>query len=85
MEKLLFLTILSLAAAARIPRSADHHGDGHDGNCVDISKYGPVLYNESTTEICSYKMKTECTKRSKEECVTVPSTDCQVVGYIHTL
>ena len=53
MEKLLFLTILSLTAAARIPKSADHHGDGHDGNCVDISKYGPVLYNESTTQICS--------------------------------
>merc|ERR1712147_283982 len=83
MEKFLFLTILSLAAAARIPRSADHHGDGHDGNCVDISKYGPVLYNESTTEICGYKMKTECTKRSREVCVTVPITDCQVVGYTH--
>ena len=45
------LNILSFAAADWVPRSADHYGYGHDGNCVDISKYGPVLNNESTTEI----------------------------------
>jgi len=83
MAKLLFLTLLSLVAGGRIPRSADHHGDGHDDNCVDISKYGPVLYNESNTEVCSYKMKTECTKRSREVCVTIPITECEVVGYTH--
>merc|ERR1712204_154738 len=83
MAKLLFLTLLSLAAGGRVPRSADHHGDGHDDNCVDISRYGPVLYNESNTEVCSYKMKTECTKRSREVCVTIPITECEVVGYTH--
>jgi hypothetical protein len=83
MDKIIFLTILSLTSAGRIPRSGDHHGDGHDDNCVDISKYGPVQYNESTPEICSYKMKTACTKRSREVCITVPITECHVVGYTH--
>merc|ERR1712129_57815 len=59
MAKLLFLTLLSLAAGGRVPRSADHHGDGHDENCVDILKYGPVLYNESITE-CEVVGYTHC-------------------------
>ena len=81
MERIIFLTLLSLAAAGRVPRSGDHHGDGHDDNCVDISQYGPVQYNESSTEICSYKIYKTCTKQSREVCITVPVIDCHVVGY----
>ena len=81
MQKILLITILSLASAGRVTRSADHHGDGHDDNCVDISKYGPVVYNETTSEVCSYKLKTSCTKRSQQVCTTVPVAECNIVGY----
>jgi len=81
MERIIFLTILSLASAGRVRRAGDHHGDGHDDNCVDISQYGPVQYNESSTEICSYKLSTTCTEQSREICVSVPIFQCHVIGY----
>ena len=81
MEKLVIVSLISIAACGRIPRGADHHGDGHDENCVDISRYGPVQYNESLTEVCSYKLNTNCVKKSEEVCVTVPITKCEIVGY----
>merc|ERR1712147_586922 len=68
MERIIFLTLLTLAAGGQ------HHGDGHDDNCVDISKYGPVEYEESNTDICSYKVKKTCTKNSREVCKYVPVT-----------
>ena len=81
MEKLVIFSLITIAACGRIPRGADHHGDGHDENCVDISRYGPVQYNESLTEVCSYKLNTNCVKKSEEVCVTVPITKCEIVGY----
>ena len=75
MKGIIFLSLLTLAAAGQ------HHGDGHDDNCVDISKYGPVEYEESNTDICSYKVKKTCTKNSREVCKYVPVTDCNVVSY----
>ena len=80
MGKIIFLTILSLAAGG-VQRNGDHHGDGHDEQCVDISRYLPLQYEESTPEICSYKVDTQCTKRSKEVCVSVPITECKINGY----
>ena len=58
-----------------------HHGDGHDDNCVDISKYGEVIYNISNMDLCSYKVNKECSKQQREVCVSVPVTTCEVVGY----
>jgi len=81
MKFLILLFLLSLCSCRRVPRAGDHHGDGHDDNCVDISKYGSVQYNETRADVCSYKTVAECTPRSQEVCVTVPITDCTVVGY----
>merc|ERR1712029_501303 len=81
MKLLMLLPLLSLCSCRRVPRAGDHHGDGHDDNCVDISRYGPVLYNETRADVCSYKTITECRPRSQEVCVTVPITECAVVGY----
>ena len=50
-------------------------------NCVDISKYGPLEFNDTTAEMCCYKMTTICTPRTEEICVDVPSFKCEVVGY----
>merc|ERR1712217_741580 len=81
MKVLILSTLLVVSSSRRIPRAGDHHGDGHDDNCVDISKYGPVQYNETRADVCTYKTVTECTPRSQEVCVTVPITECTVVGY----
>jgi len=81
MNVLILSTLLVLSSGGRLPRAGDHHGDGHDDNCVDISKYGPVQYNETRADVCTYKTVTECTPRSQEVCVTVPITECEVVGY----
>merc|ERR1712242_344083 len=42
----------------------------HD-NCVDISHYGEVEYNTTTTQMCGYKKNTYCQPR---ECQETPST-----------
>merc|ERR1711862_259372 len=81
MKSLILIALVHLSSCGRVPRAGDHHGDGHDDNCVDISKYGPVKYNESRSDVCTYKTVTECTPRSQEVCVTVPITECKVVGY----
>ena len=80
MGKIIFLTILSLAAGG-VQRTGDHHVDGHDEQCIDISRYLPVQYNVSTPELCSYKLETTCNKQSKEVCVPVDIPDCKIVGY----
>merc|ERR1712242_67445 len=74
MNVLILSTLIALSSGGRLPRAGDHHGDGHDDNCVDISKYGPVQYNETRADVCTYKTVTECTPRSQEVCVTVPNT-----------
>merc|ERR1712060_261653 len=69
MKVLILSTLLVLSSGGRLPRAGDHHGDGHDENCVDISRYGPVQYNETRADVC----------------VTVPITECTVVGYTDCL
>ena len=80
MDKIIFLTILSIAAGG-VLQSGDHHGDGHDEQCIDISRYLPLQYNESSLEFCSYKVEKTCTKQSEEVCVTVPGSDCEIIEY----
>jgi len=77
---IIFLNIISLAAAG-VLHPGDHHGDGHDEQCVDISRYLPVEYTESIQELCWDKLDTTCTKHSKEVCVPVPVTECEIVEY----
>jgi len=78
MYSLLFLTGISLVSA--FP-GGDHHGDGHDGNCVDISQYSEVLYNISYHAICTYRTRRTCETRRHSACVSVPVEECDVVGY----
>ena len=56
--------------------------DNHDGqNCVDISRYGDLTFNQTTVELCNYKFKTQCQKRSEYICKDVPVHHCVVEGY----
>ena len=50
-------------------------------NCVDISRYAELTFNESTQEICNYKFQTQCLKRSEEVCQEVPVHQCEMVAY----
>jgi len=59
----------------------DHHGDGHDGDCVDISTYTEVTYNETVEPICCYQVQRNCQKKSKNVCITTPTTECHAEAY----
>ena len=80
MDKIIFLTILSFAAG-RVHRSGDNHDDGHDDQCIDISRYLPVQYTVKTPELCSYKLDKACTRESKEICLDVDITECDIVAF----
>jgi hypothetical protein len=80
MIHLLYLSALAALAAA-FP-GAHHKGqDGHDDNCVDISRYSDVLYNTSVVDICSYSIERTCNKVTKPACTAVPVTACEVKAY----
>jgi len=74
-------TILALSLVGHV-LVADHHGDGHDDKCVDISRYGDLQYNVSTKNVCTYKIDRICSKKSNQVCVSVPKEDCTVVGFV---
>merc|ERR1712173_534596 len=76
MISLLFLSTLSLVAAG----PGHHHGDGHDKNCVDISRYSEVLFNVSYNDICTYRTHRTCQINKSSACVSIPVTNCDVVG-----
>lgn len=59
----------------------DHHGDGHDANCVDISKYSEVMYNISTADLCTYKSRRSCQVRTSPACLQIPITTCSAAAY----
>merc|ERR1711878_218947 len=58
-----------------------HHGDGHDDQCVDISRYSEVQYNISVAPICTYRANRVCNTQVGTACVSIPHQDCQVIGY----
>ena len=72
LNKILILALVCTSLAG------DHHGDGHDGNCVDISRYGEIQYNVTTVDVCSYKIERNCTPRSKQICVEIPKVSCRI-------
>jgi len=78
MISLLLLSGISLVSG--FP-GGDHHGDGHDKNCVDISTYSEILYNTSHHQICTFRTTRTCTTHKNSACVSVPVTECEVVGY----
>ena len=73
--------ILPALVAAFPDGSGHHHGDGHDNQCVDISKYSEIKYNISVTDLCSYRTARVCNKKVNTACVAIPEQKCKVVGY----
>merc|ERR1712242_100146 len=83
MGRMILLGLLILVATASIRGEGDNPEDGHndDDNCVDVSIFGPVEFEEENTEVCSYRLNTTCTKKSTEICMDVPVTNCEVFAY----
>jgi len=75
-----FLVLLLVSSALAFP-GGDHHGDGHDDKCVDISTYTEVTYNETVQPICCYQVVRNCQKKSKNVCITTPTTECHAEAY----
>ena len=75
------ILIIAYATIATAFPGGDHHGDGHDDQCVDISQYSELIYNSSFVDICTYRCSKTCEVKTQEACVTVPVTECEVVGY----
>ena len=76
---MLVFTLLSLVCL--VSANPDHHGDGHEENCVDISRYSDILYEESTHDVCTYRVASVCSKSTSSACVSIPIEKCTVVGY----
>jgi hypothetical protein len=54
-----------------------HKGqNGHDQNCVDISRYSEVQFNASLAEFCTYQVKQQCQKHQQQVCAAVPTMTC---------
>ena len=81
MGSLLLLGLLIFTTVSCIKEEEDNPENGHDENCVDVSIFGPVEFEEENTEVCSYKLKRICTEKSTEICMDVPATNCEVFAY----
>ena len=74
----IFTQALKLAAMSYGPAANNEKGE----NCVDISRFGPVIFNDTALEQCSYRLVTQCTKKSKELCVDIPQQECKFVSHV---
>ena len=74
-HQIIIITLVGLSLGG------DHHGDGHDDNCVDNSRYGELQYNVTTKHVCTHSVQRSCIKRNKEVCVPLPRVSCEVVAY----
>ena len=75
------LLLLFPLVVSAFPGGGDHHGDGHDDHCVDISRYSEIQYNISVADTCTYRTSRVCTKKVNSACVAIPYQNCKVVGY----
>ena len=75
-----FLVLLLVSTALAFP-GGDHHGDGQDDKCVDISQYTEVTFNETVQPICCYQVQRNCQKKSKNVCITAQTTKCHDEAY----
>ena len=73
--------LVSFVAGVLCGGGGHHHDDGHEENCVDISRYGEVEYNVTTSSVCTYRKTKVCNKKTASACVAVPVTECEVTGY----
>ena len=78
-----FLIISSLLFGGALGFKSNHgsHKEEHSSGCVDISMYGPVGYNKNVSNLCNYKMTTNCKTSTQEVCEDIIITDCKIVGY----
>merc|ERR1712242_135449 len=77
----LLLLVPLMVAGHPSQHGGHHHGDGHDDQCVDISRYSEVQYNISVAPICTYRASRVCNTQVGTACVSIPHQDCQVIGY----
>jgi len=77
---MMILALLLPALVAGFP-GGDHHGDGHEDGCVDISRYSDILYNVTEASICSYVSRRTCVKHKRSACVSAPVKTCRAVAY----
>ena len=73
--------ILALLSLTIVQARKDYQDYHHGKDCVDISHYGDLTFNDSTVELCNYKVKTHCTKRSEYICKDIPVHSCKVEGF----
>ena len=59
----------------------NHHGDGHEENCVDISSYSEIQYNTSTADLCTFKVRRSCQTKTSPACVQIPIQECKANAY----
>jgi hypothetical protein len=70
---------VGLAAAAVTTKGSHHRGaGGHDQNCVDISRYSELQYNNSRPQVCSYQVKKQCQQHMQKVCAAVPLQTCRL-------
>ena len=77
----MFCLLLVLVPLVSAFPGGDHHGDGHDDHCVDISRYSDILYELTVKDLCTYRTSRVCNKKTSSACVPIPTQDCRVVGY----
>jgi len=77
----MLLNILILSVVD-LGHAGDHHGDGHDDNCVDNSRYGELKNNVMEKDVCTYKVDRICNKKIDEICVPVQKETCEVVTFL---
>jgi len=70
-----------ILALVGLTLGGQHHGDGHDDNCVDISRYSELKHNISIQEICTYKVEKLCLTKAEEVCIPVPRIMCEHVTH----
>merc|ERR1712029_197386 len=84
MKQFIILSVcLASAMAFKSYNMAHKHdareAENHD-NCVDISYYDDVEYNNTITKMCGYKKNTHCVPRQTQVCRDIPITECRIVG-----
>ena len=52
--------------------------EGHDDNCVDLSRYLEVEYNETEVNLCTHSITRSCKPKTETVCQEVAETSCEV-------
>jgi len=58
------------------------HTTNVETDCVDVSKWDVVDYNETSVKLCGYYLNRQCVDKEQDMCIKNPSTKCTVQGYV---